>query len=525
MLRVASVPVERCGTPLRRELKRDWKFLEAATQKTLAKYLALPVLSGTEYTLNSPRGWFRVHYTTSGADAATPAWAQTTAEVFDNVYAVEVQGMGYRPPPGVPYDVYLQDLANLKEPLFGYTQNIAPVAANPVSYTAFTVVDRSFTSPVYTTRTPLNALQVTAAHEFHHSIQFGYNSYFDTWYAEATSTWMEDEVYDAVNQLYSYLAPYIADSTVSLDQKGQGYSRWLFNRHLAEQHGGAPAIRRMWEKLAEYAAPPGGVDIPMVPILDDVLKQAYSSSLSEDFFGYARRIYTRDWQSHTAEIGLIPRIPQDDPLKTFYPTSGIVAAPAPTLPALSYAYYRYRHSATPPFDLAITSTPGGAIRMTAFRTDTGAEFTPDAAGTIVIRGFGSSAATEAVLLVANTATATAGSVPASSGGGGGGGGCFIATAAYGSYLAPEVQALREFRDRVLLTSSPGRSFVTLYYRLSPPLADCIRQHETLRTGTRLLLTPVVCGVAHPWASLFGYLMTGFSGLLLLRRRRIDSIPA
>jgi hypothetical protein len=71
-------------------------------------------------------------------------------------------------------------------------------------------------------------------------------------------------------------------------------------------------------------------------------------------------------------------------------------------------------------------------------------------------------------------------------------GCFIATAAYGTPTAEQINVLREFRDVVLLESTAGSQFVTLYYRLSPPVADFIARSDFLRTLVReFLVDPVV----------------------------------
>jgi len=97
-------------------------------------------------------------------------------------------------------------------------------------------------------------------------------------------------------------------------------------------------------------------------------------------------------------------------------------------------------------------------------------------------------------------------------GGGDGGGCFIATAAYGSYLDPHVMTLRHFRDDSLLTNGPGRLFVAAYYEYSPPIAAAIEQNETLRYLTRLALTPVVYAVAYPRESGTGLLLLLMFGI-------------
>ena len=58
-----------------------------------------------------------------------------------------------------------------------------------------------------------------------------------------------------------------------------------------------------------------------------------------------------------------------------------------------------------------------------------------------------------------------------------GGGCFIATAAFGSYMEPNVKVLRNFRDRYLLTHRAAKASVRLYYIYSPPIADFIAKHS------------------------------------------------
>jgi hypothetical protein len=71
-------------------------------------------------------------------------------------------------------------------------------------------------------------------------------------------------------------------------------------------------------------------------------------------------------------------------------------------------------------------------------------------------------------------------------------GCFIATAAYGTATAKEIDILREFRDEVLLPNSLGAKFISFYYKTGPPVAHFISQHEVLRTVVRVgFVDPIV----------------------------------
>ncbi len=102
------------------------------------------------------------------------------------------------------------------------------------------------------------------------------------------------------------------------------------------------------------------------------------------------------------------------------------------------------------------------------------------------------------------------------------GGCFIATAAYGSPLAPQVDVLRMFREHYLRPHVPGRILIRVYETVSPPVAEMIRSSDPLRLVVRVMLWPVV-GLA--WmtvhGSWWGLLILGaatMGGLVLVRRR-------
>jgi len=76
-----------------------------------------------------------------------------------------------------------------------------------------------------------------------------------------------------------------------------------------------------------------------------------------------------------------------------------------------------------------------------------------------------------------------------------GGGCLIATAAFGSELAPQVQQLRELRDNTILSTESGTAFMSgfnqLYYLFSPTIADMERENPMFQQIVRAFITPMI----------------------------------
>ena len=80
-----------------------------------------------------------------------------------------------------------------------------------------------------------------------------------------------------------------------------------------------------------------------------------------------------------------------------------------------------------------------------------------------------------------------------------GGGCLIATAAFGSEMAPQVQFLREIRDNTVLQTQSGSTFMTgfnqLYYSFSPAIADYERENSAFKETVKIAITPMLTSLA------------------------------
>ncbi|MBI5588815.1 MAG: PKD domain-containing protein [Deltaproteobacteria bacterium] len=191
-------------------------------------------------------------------------------------------------------------------------------------------------------------------------------------------------------------------------------------------------------------------------------------------------------------------------------SSAITFSATASDPDGSIALYEWDFDGNGTFDASTTSNPVSYTYSTA------------GSYTVTVRvtdNLGATATSSITVTIANSASGS--SVSGGSGGsGGGGGGCFIATAAYGSYLDSHVMALRRFRDNYLLTNAPGKAFVALYYRTSPPIADYIARHEALRTATRIMITPIVLTVEFPYQSAIILVVFMGAAFYLKTRKRL-----
>ena len=188
---------------------------------------------------------FCIHYKTSGSDKATPEQAQSTGATMERVWAAEVGRLGFRAPPpdadGV-FDVSLRDLGS--QGIYGYCTTDTARAQS----SAYCVLDNDFSTAEYGAP-PVNSLRVTAAHEFFHAIQFGYDAFERVWILEGTAVWAEDQVYPAINDYLQYLSfSPIRQPGTPIDGDGdfERYGIVIWWKFLAEYFRDPAVIRQFW---------------------------------------------------------------------------------------------------------------------------------------------------------------------------------------------------------------------------------------------------------------------------------------
>lgn len=302
---LADVEAAFSGTPLQdrdltialRDLRLKRSELSPAARAKADAYLARPtekrdtVRDGVTYSVPEATpvcdGAICVHYVETSDDApdqtddhgssgvgasnGIPDYIDTVLAETNAIHD-EYVAAGYRAPkPDAGrggdnrLDVYIANTG--KDSTYGYCTSDDPSRRTDVW--AFCVFDNDF-SEFTAQNPPLDSLRVTAAHEYFHAVQFGYDAAEDSWLMEATAAWVEDEVYPDVDDNRQYLpnSP-LALPAVSLDQfidegrlSGWHYGDWIFFRFLTERfptlRGDLPVlVHDIWTLLDSA---PGGPD-------------------------------------------------------------------------------------------------------------------------------------------------------------------------------------------------------------------------------------------------------------------------
>ena len=216
-----------------------------------------------------------VHYVTSTADAPPSAdWVDLTMQTLKRTWRVEVGRLGYRRP--VPdgsrggdgrLDVYLKDLG---AGLYGYCAGERRSAGRTAS--GFCVLDNDYSPAQFPTGVrPEENLEVTAAHEFFHAVQYAYDYAEDPWMLESTATWMEERVADGVNDNRQYLpysqlyAPYVPLDAFSATY-GFQYGNWIFWEYLSQRFGKG-FVRAAWDRAGSLRRDGGDYSVQALKAL------------------------------------------------------------------------------------------------------------------------------------------------------------------------------------------------------------------------------------------------------------------
>ena len=280
----------RALTPALRDLVLAMPALRGEDRTTARSLLARPtdgvaVRNEPKYGSNQVRRRCDprvcVHWVETGGEAVDTTdtdadgvadWVETTQAAMATVWDVEVGALGYRAPRSDlgssddggdgRLDVYLADVGD--SGVYGYCTTDDPGARSRFVVSAYCVLDNDFAATQFDGADPQDSLDVTAAHEFFHAVQFGYDYVEDGWLLEGTATWVEDRVHDDVDDNHQYLDDSaLANPYVPLDRARYGeqrqYGTFLFWEYLTEHLGASPGplvVRQVWEKAdARRGAP------------------------------------------------------------------------------------------------------------------------------------------------------------------------------------------------------------------------------------------------------------------------------
>lgn len=223
-----------------------------------------PELSGPVLTRETEN--FVIHYTTFGTDKVDELYVDGVEAVMEDILRIQTVELGWPVPPpdcgeggDSRFDVYLLETISTEDAV-GYAQPGGVVVDNPNSefeetWAAYSylVIDNDM---VGVSGAPLALMRSTAAHEFHHTIQFGYDIADElNWFYEATATWMETQTFIEDEDATPYVSDLFSTTDICVgsrppDAPLRVYAEWLLIDSLRRDFG-VESIQRMWELVAD----------------------------------------------------------------------------------------------------------------------------------------------------------------------------------------------------------------------------------------------------------------------------------
>jgi hypothetical protein len=189
---------------------------------------------------------------TDADEDGVPDWVETTSAVMEQVWKREIDQLGYRSPRpdgtrggDARVDVYLANIG--QQGIYGYAQPEEDGDGVDSTATAHMVLDNDFKEFA---ADPLVSLRATAAHEFFHVVQFGYDVNERSWLLETTATWMEEQVFDGANDNRNFLeASSLRHPEIPLDGTSVWYGNWVFFQFVSERLG-VGIVREIWQRAS-----------------------------------------------------------------------------------------------------------------------------------------------------------------------------------------------------------------------------------------------------------------------------------
>ncbi len=277
----------KCGMAAVRDFKLNYDKLSSQ----IIKSSGVQAHSRPDYltqSLVSPSGKFLIHYETSGPYAVyselpggAMGYVDSVARIMDKVYSHIIDTLGYPEPihdyiagGDEKYDVYLVDLPDA---FYGLTYSDSVLYnsdSSVVTSTGYLELDKDYQGLLQYKDRPLDAVRVTAAHEFFHMVQFGIdftesevvsNIIEGPAWMEMSAVWMEEEIYDDINDYYIYL-PFFFNSPMSSIQQFNSssdlhpYGSVVFPLFLSQKFD-RNIIKSIWTKCGEYGAGPNFLEV------------------------------------------------------------------------------------------------------------------------------------------------------------------------------------------------------------------------------------------------------------------------